>query len=285
VAAFLRTSSWITSKVVFSHEVLNAGAGTAPKAPFNGRISAHRRLELLTLPLDQVRAIKSAHGTTVNDVVVAVCAGALCRWLDSTGDLPERPLIAMVPVSVRPESDRAPFGNQVSAMSVAIPTDEPDAVGRLTRTRDAMLSAKHCHNAVPASLLRDANDLVPPILFGRAMRAMTRLAGSDSFGPAINVVISNVQGSRSPLCCAGALLRSHFPVSTITDGLALNITVFSYQDQLIAGLLADRDLVPNLDGLAAAITKELDLLAAEKAPTRATARQQPAKTNQRRAQR
>jgi len=248
-------------------EVLNTGAGEAPKTPFNGRISAHRRVELIPLSLERVRGIKEAHGTTVNDVLVAVCAGALRRWLDSTGDLPERPLVAMVPVSVRggcegSRSEGSRFGNHVSAMAFPIPTDEPDQVTRLTRTRDAMRSAKQCHNAVPASLMRDANDLVPPILFGRAMRAMTRLTSSDSFAPSINVVISNVPGSRSPLYCAGALMRSHFPVSTITDGLALNITVFSYRDQLNVGLVADRDLVPNLDGLAAALAEELDLLAA-----------------------
>jgi hypothetical protein len=145
-----------------------------------------------------------------------------------------------------------------------------------------MESAKQCHNAVPASLMRDANDLVPPILFGRAMRAMTRLTSSDSFAPAINVVISNVPGSRSPLYCAGALMRSHFPVSTITDGLALNITVFSYRDQLNVGLVADRDLVPNLGGLAAAITEEIDLLAAEGAPPRATGEQGPVDADTRR---
>lgn len=238
----------------------DAGAGEAPKTPFNGRISAHRRVELITLPLDRVRAVKDAHGTTVNDVLVAVCAGALRRWLDSTGDLPGRPLIAMVPVSVRADCDESRFGNHVSAMAVPIPTDESEPIARLIRTREAMQSAKRCHNAVPASLMRDANDLVPPILFGRAMRAVARLTTSDSVAPAINVVISNVPGSRSPLYCAGALMRSHFPVSTITDGLALNITVFSYRDQLNVGLVADRDLVPHLDGLAAALTAELDLL-------------------------
>jgi WS/DGAT/MGAT family acyltransferase len=263
-------------------QVLNAGAGDAPKTPFNGRISAHRRVELIPLSLDRVRAIKDAHGTTVNDVLVAVCAGALRRWLDSTGDLPERPLIAMVPVSVRADSDRSRFGNYVSAMAVPIPTDEPGPVARLKRTREAMQSAKRCHNAVPASLMRDANDLVPPILFGRAMRAMTRLTTSDSFAPAINVVISNVPGSRSPLYCAGALMRAHFPVSTITDGLVLNITVFSYRDQLNVGLVADRDLVPNLDGLAAALEEELDLLAAEEQCPPVNGNQRAVNSDQRR---
>ena len=246
--------------------MLDAPADVAPRVYFNGRISSHRRLALTDLPLDAVRALKNAHGATVNDVVVAVCAGALRRWLESTGDLPEKPLVASIPVSVRTGTD-AKFGNKVGSLVVAIPTDEPDPIARLERTRDALRSAKDRHKAVPASLLRDANDLVPPILFGRAMRAITRVASSDAFNPAVNLVISNVPGSRSPLYCAGARVLAHYPVSVIADSLALNITLFSYLDQLNVGLVADRDLVPDVDGLAEAMTQELAVLLTESAST------------------
>ena len=247
-------------------DVLDAPADVAPRAYFNGLISSRRRLALLDLPLDDIRAIKTTYGATVNDVVVAMCAGALRNWLASTGDLPEKPLVAAIPVSVRTGTD-AKFGNKVGSLVIAIPTDEPDPITRLERTRDALRSAKDRHKAVPASLMRDANDLVPPILFGRAMRAITRVAASDAFDPATNLVISNVPGSRSPLYCAGARVLAHYPVSVIADSLGVNITLFSYLDQLNVGLVADPELVPDVDGLAEAMTEELAVLLAESAST------------------
>ena len=161
----------------------------------------------------------------------------------------------------------AEFGNKVGGLVIAIPTDEPDPITRLERTRDALRSAKDRHKAVPASLMRDANDLVPPILFGRAMRAITRVAASDAFDPATNLVISNVPGSRSPLYCAGARVLAHYPVSVIADSLGVNITLFSYLDQLNVRLVADPELVPDVDGLAEAMTEELAVLLAESGST------------------
>ncbi len=108
--------------------------------------------------------------------------------------------------------------------------------------------------------MQDSTDLVPPVLFGPAARALTRLASTDGLDPVANLVISNVPGSRSPLYCAGAPVLEHYPVSALGDSLGLNITIFSYLDRLNVGLVADRELVSDLTGLAEALTAELDRL-------------------------
>jgi len=126
-------------------DVLSAPARAAPRTSFNRKVSAHRRWVFATLSLDDVKAVKNAAGVTVNDVVMAICAGALRRWLIDHEELPAEPLLAMVPVSVRTEAERGSFGNQVSAMIATLPTDEADAGARLARTNDAMRIAKEQH--------------------------------------------------------------------------------------------------------------------------------------------
>ncbi|MGV9711658.1 WS/DGAT/MGAT family O-acyltransferase [Gordonia sp. NPDC003424] len=245
----------------------DAPSATAPRLRINGRISPHRQLALVSLPLDDVKALKEHFHTTVNDVVVALCAGALRRWLIDLGELPDEPLVGMVPISVRTKKEFGTFGNKVSSMVAELPTDEPNPIVRLRRCRESLRDAKGSMDAVPASLMRDANDLVPPILFGRAMSMVTALASSEALAPAANLVISNVPGSRLPLYCAGHMVREHYPVSAISDSLALNVTVFSYRDRLEIGLVGDRMLVENLQGLAAAFPDELKLLNEAQATT------------------
>jgi hypothetical protein len=144
-------------------------------------------------------------------------------------------------------------------MVVALPTDEADPVGRIRACRDSLLQAKRQQKAQPPNLMQHANDLVPPVLFGPAMRTVLRLASSKRLNPAANVIISNVPGPRTPLYCAGARVLANYPVSTIVDGMALNITLFSYLDTLHIGVTADPELVPDVDRLARALVNELDL--------------------------
>ena len=113
------------------HDVLEVTTARAPTTFFNGPISPHRRLAVGRLSLDTVKAIKNAAGITVNDVVVALCASALREWMSERGELPDEPLVAMVPVSVRTEEQQGTFGNRVSMMIVPIATDEPDPLQRL----------------------------------------------------------------------------------------------------------------------------------------------------------
>jgi len=223
--------------------------GPTPRAPrtrFNGRISPHRRFAFATLPLDDVKALKGVLGVTVNDVVLAVCAGALRRRLTAADELPSEPLVAMVPVSVRAPEEQGTFGNRISVMIVPLPTNEPDPRRRLERVHEVMRAAKERHQAVPATLLQDTNQFVPPALLARASRVVGSLAAHPRFAPPLNVVISNVPGSPAPLFLAGARQQAQYPVSVIMDGAALNITVLSYRDGLDFGVVGDRELAPDV---------------------------------------
>jgi WS/DGAT/MGAT family acyltransferase len=219
--------------------VLERSNLTPPRTSFNGRISAHRRFAFGQLSLDEVKAIKNEHGCTVNDVVVTLCAGAARRWLEEHGELPDQPLVAQMPVSVRTEEQRGTYGNRVGMLSVPVFTNEPDPFARLRRTHQALKAAKDLHKALPADLLQDATQFIPPAVFARASRVTMSLAATRR--PIWNLVISNVPGPQFPLYCAGARMEANYPVSVITDGMGLNITVMSYCGHLDFGIVADRE--------------------------------------------
>jgi WS/DGAT/MGAT family acyltransferase len=242
--------------------VLEQPRTKAPRTVFNGPVSAHRRVAFGTLSLTTVKEIKNATGTTVNDVVVTICAGALRTFLSERGELPDDPLVAMIPVSVRTAEQRGTFGNRVSTMAVAIPTDFADPLERLRGAHEAMRSAKEQHKAVPASLMQDATRFVPPAIHARASRVTLRLSARNIAAPIFNVVISNVPGSPTPLYCAGARLLANYPVSAVTDGMGLNITVLSYEDRLDFAIVADREQVPDAWPLMDALSQALDELQA-----------------------
>ncbi|MDQ3934378.1 MAG: wax ester/triacylglycerol synthase family O-acyltransferase [Actinomycetota bacterium] len=213
----------------------------APRTRFNGRISPHRRFAFGSLSLDKVKAIKNELGITVNDVVMALCATALREWLIERDELPRDPLVAMVPVSVRSEEERGTYGNRVSTMVVPIPTDEPDPRVRLMKMHDLMRVAKDRHSALPANLMQDATQFIPPALLSRAARVIAEL--SEVGRPPLNLVISNVPGPQRPLYMAGTELVANYPVSVIMDGVGLNITVLSYRGHLDFGIIADREQI------------------------------------------
>jgi diacylglycerol O-acyltransferase / wax synthase len=233
---------------------------TAPKTPFNGRISAHRRFAFGQLSLDEVKQVKNHHGTTVNDVVVSICAGAVRRWLLEHDALPDDPLVAQVPVSVRTDEQMGTYGNRILLMSAPLLTDEADPVERLYRTHEALGEMKDRHRALPADLLQDANHFIPPAVFSRAARLTFRAQTSGVGRPNWNLVISNVPGPQVPLYCAGARLDANYPVSVITDGMGLNITVMSYLGHLDFGILADRDQMPDVWLLIGWLKEELEAL-------------------------
>src|SRR4051795_6282162 len=232
----------------------------APKTKFNGRISQHRRFAFGQLSLEEIKAVKNARGVTVNDVIVAICAGAVRRWLVRHHDLPEDPLVAQIPVSVRTEEQVGTYGNRIMLMSAPLFTDEPDPVARLEETHEAMVDMKERHKALPASLLQNANELIPPAVFSRAARLTFRLSTSRPGRPAWNLVISNVPGPQMPLYMAGARLEANYPVSVITDGMGLNITVMSYDGHLDVGIVADRGQMPDVDRLTEWLREGLDEL-------------------------
>lgn len=232
-----------------------------PRTPFNGPITPHRKLAIRSTSLDVVRQVKSALGVTVNDVVMAACAGGLRTFLERRGALPSDPLVALVPVSVRTGEETERWTNRVSMLSAVLPTDEPDPVRRLRRVHESMASSKELFSALPADRLTDFAEFPPPAVFARAMRLSARLRLGSRLSPG-NLVISNVPGPRAPLYAAGARLEHYFPVSTIVEGQGLNITVQSYLDRLDWGLVSCAELLPDVDVLLADILDELDRLAA-----------------------
>jgi diacylglycerol O-acyltransferase / wax synthase len=224
-------------------QLLEISSARPPRTCFNAPVSSHRSFAFGSLSLDAVKAIKNKLGITVNDVVVALCTSALRSWLLDRDELPDDPLVAFVPVSVRTEDERSSYGNRISAMIVPIPTDEPHPRKRLLRTHDVLKAAKDHHQALPANLLTDATAFIPPAVAARAARTTVQLLGRTR--PPVNLVISNVPGPRAPLYCAGAQLQANFPVSVVVDGVGLNITVMSYRDHLDFGIVADRDQIPD----------------------------------------
>lgn len=218
----------------------------APRTSFNRPITPHRRWAFGSASLDAVKEVKAAYGVTVNDVVMAACAGALRRWLQVHDELPDQPLLAMVPLSVRTPEQQGQYGNRVSAMIAALPTHLADPVDRLMAVHDAMRAAKEQHSAIGAETLQDVTQFTVPALATRAARVAAQMRVMDYVNPPYNLVISNVPGPRTPLYLAGATLLGYYPVSVVADGLGLNMTVQSYLDHLDFGLVSDRELVPDL---------------------------------------
>ncbi len=239
-------------------DVLSRPSVQAPRTAFNGVITPHRRFAFGSLPISSVKHVKNALGGTVNDVVMALCAGALRRWLIEHDSLPALPLLAMVPVSVRDESERSAGGNRVSAMVAVLPTDEPDPGKRLEAMQGEMAVAKHEHGAVPARLLQDFAQFTPPSVLGTAGRVITRARLMDRVNLPFNVVISNVPGPQFPLYSNGARMLGIYPLSTIVDGVGLNMTLMSYNGNLDFGLVADREMVPDVWSLIDYLGEELE---------------------------
>ena len=222
-----------------------ARALEVPHTPFNGPITAHRRFAYGSVPLEQVKKIKNAFELTVNDVVMALTTTALRRWLLDHDALPTIPLVAAVPVSVRADGAGGIAGNQVSVMIASLPTHIADPVDRLEAVHASMLEAKDSFEALPATLLQDLSAVLPTALSGLSSKALFQLATAP--GLPFNLFVSNIPGPQLPLYVAGARVQGIHPVSAVsrvTGGL--NLTLFSYDGALNFGLIACREMVPDL---------------------------------------
>jgi diacylglycerol O-acyltransferase len=242
---------------------------TAPRTPWNASVTAHRGVGFARVALDDVKTIKNAFGTTVNDVVLAVCAGTLRRYLLSLDELPDEPLIAVCPISVRADEQGAP-GNQVSAMFTSLATDVEDPADRLRAIHEITKGAKEEHNAVGADTLQNWAEFAGPNTFNLASRLYAASSWADTHRPIHNVIISNVPGPPFPLYYAGAELVAAYPMGPVMEGAGLNITVFSYRDTVDFGFMVCRELVPDIWLMAGAVDEACDeLLAAAAAITSA----------------
>jgi diacylglycerol O-acyltransferase / wax synthase len=240
-------------------EVIEVAPTLPPATPLNGPITPHRKFSFRSIALGDVKEVKDTFGCSVNDVVMSMCAAALRRWLEEHRALPDRPLVTMMPVSIRTGGDKAGDGNKVSAMLVSIPTHLDDPVERLHATTAVTTAAKRNQAFIPQGLVDEVVDFAPPAFTARAAKMYF---ASHVFNrvPPFNVVISNVPGPPIPVYAAGAQLLAHYPVSVVADGLGLNITVIGYHGRLHFGLIAARERVPDVDRITDWLEEELATL-------------------------
>lgn len=230
----------------------------APRTPFNGPISTHRRIGTTQLPLADVKEIKNALGVSVNDVVLAASAAAVRQWLLDHDEPADRPLVTMIPVAL-PGDRSGGAGNNVTAMFTPLPVHLDDPVVRVGAAHTATAAAKQHGAAMPADLYEGGIAFAPPFFLARAMRAFFEL-GAFRQVRSFNAVVSNIPGPAETVYLGGARVEAVYPVSIITDGMGLNITLQGLGDQLNVGIVADRDTMPDVQDLADAMRAEIDVL-------------------------
>jgi WS/DGAT/MGAT family acyltransferase len=241
---------------------------SAPRTSFNLAITPHRRVAFSELALEDLKAVKNHFGCTVNDVVLALCAGALRRYLLDRGELPEEPLVGFVPVSVRADEEKLSAGNRLSAMLTSLATDVADPLERLRMISAAMSEAKNQDSLIGPDLLTDWTEFTFPALIGRAARLISSMRVFDLVRPAFNVTISNIPGPQFPLFLAGARVTGMYPLGPVVEGAGLNMTVMSYCGTVYFGINGCRETVPEVAKLPGLIVESLDELLAVVGPKR-----------------
>jgi WS/DGAT/MGAT family acyltransferase len=230
-----------------------AGLFEAPATPFNGALTPHRSVALTDVAFDDLKTIKRAFGTTINDVVLAASCGALRSWLLAHGGLPERPLVVNMPVAVR-NTGEEDAGNRVSMVLVHLPVQIDDPVERLIAIRAETQRAKAKHAQAGADVFRQFTDvltnLTTPWFLTHAMELYSSAHVADRLPFPWNLVISNLPGPAVPLYCGAAKLVRVYPLGPVQQGSGLNLTVLSVMDRLCFGALACKELVPDVEDLA-----------------------------------
>jgi WS/DGAT/MGAT family acyltransferase len=234
---------------------------SAPKSILNQKVTRSRRFATQQYAVDRLKAIAKARGGTLNDVVLAICASALRRFLAEHEELPEEPLTAMLPVNIRPKDDPG-GGNAVGAILVSLATDVDDPLERLREiVASTKLAKEQLQGMSRNAILQYSGLLMTPLLLSLVPGSAGRLR------PAFNVVVSNVPGPEHPLYFRGWRMEAVYPLSIPFNGYALNITVQSYAGMLGFGFIGCRDAVPHLQRLAVyagAALEELEAVAGKK---------------------
>ncbi|WP_226435916.1 WS/DGAT/MGAT family O-acyltransferase [Rhodococcus yananensis] len=232
---------------------------TAPRTRFNATLTSHRSIAWARLDLADVKAVAKEFDVKINDVVTALCAGALRHYLEQHDELPDSSLVGIVPVSVHDRSDR-PGRNQVSAMFADLHTDVADPAERLRTLARANSVSKEHSSELGVTLLQDWSQLGTPALLATAMRAYARLHLADRHPAIHNIVISNVPGPPVPLYFLGARITAMYPLGPVFHGAALNVTVLSLDGKVDVGIVSCPDLAPDLWALADGFAPALDEL-------------------------
>jgi WS/DGAT/MGAT family acyltransferase len=220
---------------------------TAPHTSINHTVTGQRIWNTALLELDRVKAIRKVAGCTLNDVVLAICAGALRRYLDDKGELPDKPLLGMIPVSTRGKDEHGDMGNKVSGMLLDLATDVADPVERLNVIKEHTQGGKAFEKSGATRAFVDLWDFIPFGLATRVLRLYSRFRISEMHAPIFNVVITNVPGPQIDMYMAGHKLLALMGMAPLIDGMGLLITVLSYNGVLSISPTSSPAVMPDLD--------------------------------------
>ncbi len=229
----------------------------APRTPLNVSVTEGRAFAAVTLPLPELKALGKRHEATINDMVLMVCSTALRRFYGKKHLLPRKSMIAAVPISLREKGDTS-LDNQASLSLISLGTNIADTRERLAHVKAATAAMKSTMGSVKSILPTDFPSLGMPWLIEAVSSLYGKARVADRIPQVANVAISNVPGPPVPLYMAGARMLTNYPTSIVTHGLALNITVQSYDKSLDFGLMADALAMPDVRELADAIAIAFD---------------------------
>jgi WS/DGAT/MGAT family acyltransferase len=256
----------------------DGGRSGVPVARFNHRVSPHRMFDAAEFPVAELgRLRRRVDGATINDVILAICGGALRRYLLQHRDLPRDTLVAVSPINARPRNGQdAVSGNNLSAMTVELGTDIADPVARLQAIRNHTREAKEAKAGLGARLLTDLTRHIP----GATLAAVARLVTNERIARnQANLIVTNVPGPQFPLYMNGARLTHQFGMGPVTHGLGLFIAAHSYNGVVSFCITADRQLVPDVDVLVRCLQESFaELRQSKRASAQAVARHRPKRT-------
>jgi WS/DGAT/MGAT family acyltransferase len=237
-------TAWRVGSGLLSKEI--SLSSKVPRTRFNGNVSPHRVFDGRSFSLDEIRAIKSrVDGATVNDVVVSVCGGALRRYLESRGELPEESLVAMAPISARPDQMRKAAGNMVSTMSLPVRSDISNPLERLRAVHSESERAKKLALTVGTSFAADFAHFLPSTTTGLMASAYSRYGLAERLPPLFNTVITNVPGPNFPLYSMGSRMVASFGLGPIAHGIGLFQPVIGYNGQITISAISCREMMPD----------------------------------------
>ena len=234
----------------------------APKTRFNRKISPHRVVEGVSVPLADIKAMRTlAEGAKVNDVFLTIIGGAMRRYLLSKNDLPKQTLTAMAPISVRSKDEKDTMGNQVAAMIAPLGTHIEDPSERLAYVNNRTANSKAMTDALGARNMTEMSKASPALFMALGAQAYSRLSlANRGVGPVFSTVVTNVPGPPVPIYSAGAKLESMMGLLCLTDGLGLGHVVQSYTDEASIAFTADREMMPDPEFYAQCIRESFEEL-------------------------
>jgi diacylglycerol O-acyltransferase len=267
IPTMLKSVSDVVGKISDPKSRDSIASMVSPSTILNKSISSERSFAGVSIPLSRAKALAKQAGGKLNDVVLAISSGVVRRYLLERGALPTKSMTAAVPISLREEGN-TDANNQVFGMICSIATDIEDPKARLEAIIAQSTKSKEMSHPMRALMPQVSNlsMLGAPILVQILALLYSRSNLSDVLPPAANITVSNVPGPRQTLYAAGAELLHIFPVSISTHGLALNITVQSYRDQLDFGFIAGANIIPHVQGLCDMLPGEFAALEAAFAP-------------------